>query len=361
MVRLIIFFILVIPLTVFADEAITGDALKSWLAEAEHEHQQHSKEIKSNKLHELLGQNNTKEIKTEKKEGLKPAPESPANTYDFFAKTPPTKPESIPKIPVIKPKTNNNPELKDIKPKTKPEEEKQASDKNRLPYIGQKGKTKTLHANPKKETVGKDPDRYTPPSWRDNNKTQASPIHSGRANPAKKGPVFGIRLGAEFRAKLKRTTTNVEPTLAEFIVVDDVYGDFKMLHKNTKLFARKTLSTSSNRLYFNCVKGITPAGVEFDIEATVTDVTTNKLAGLTGAITTDNKMIKRSVATGAFAAGTEVLKTAPGTSVLGHAASSAADSALSEKEKEADAKLGQAKFVIYVNPQDVFIRVDETF
>ena len=353
MVRIIFLVILLLPVIAFAkSEPITGNSLKNWLSNTESEHNRHSKEVKSNKLHELLIKNKAAEKtvvkKTEAEKKATPLPEEKNDKYNFFVK------EKTDKIePAIK----------------------AAPNKNALPYIEPGGtrtksaqskkKTKIEPAHQKKAVVAKktivDPDRYTPPSWRNSKTKKASPIHSGRSNSSKKGPVFGIRLGTEFRAKLIRTTTNVEPTLAEFIVVDDVYGDFKMLHGNSQLFARKKLSTSSNRLYLNCIKGITPEGVEFEIFATVTDISTNKLAGLTGAITTDNKMMKRSVATGAFAAGSEILKTAPGVSVLGQAATTAASSALSEKQSETDANLGDAQFVIYVNPQEVFIRVDKTF
>lgn len=345
MVRILFLLVLFFPVTSFAeDKAITGDSLKKWLSSTENEHRQHGKEVKSNKLHELLLQN-----KPGKKEGRAAtennvAAEENKNKYNFFVE-PAQKPKPA-KKQVVSPGQKTN--IPYIKPA-------ETAQKN-----GQKTK-KTKTTDFVKKTIKRDPDRYVPPSWANGGNKKASPIHSGTADKSKKGPVFGIRLGTEFRARLVRTTTNVDPTYAEFVVVDDVYGDYKMLHKNTQLFASKKLSTSSNRLYFNTTKGITPEGTEFTLSATVTDTTTNKLAGLTGAITTDNKMMKRSLTTGAFAAGSEIIKSTPGVSVLGQAATTAASTALSETESETDAKLGDAKFVIFVNPQDVLIRVDRTF
>ncbi len=338
MVRIIFLLILFFPLTAFAgDEPLTGDSLKKWLSTTESEHRQHGKEVKSDKLHELLPQKQADVKKPVKTTENKNVNKEKINKYNFFEKT-------EPKV---------KPEPKKIGPYIEPDKP--------LPKPGQVVKPKPSKTKIVKKRIKHDPDRYTPPSWGNSSNTKASPIHSGTADKSKKGPVFGIRLGTEFRARLVRTTTNVDPTYAEFVVVDDVYGDYKVLHKNTQLFASKKLSTSSNRLYFNTTKGITPEGTEFSFTATVTDITTNKLAGLTGAITTDKKMMKRSLATGAFAAGNEVLKATPGVSVLGQAASSAAGAALSETQSEADATLGDAQFVIFVNPQDVFIRVDKTF
>jgi len=345
MVRILILIVLFFPFTIFtasASEPITGDSLKQWLSSTEDEHRQHGKEVKSDKLHELLLQNQSDTKKPNDKTENKVVAEEKDNKYNFFV-NPAQKPK-----PAIKPEPVVTPELKTNIPYIKPGNPAPKKNSNKIIPVNQ---TK----------IKQDPDRYTPPSWVNNSNKKASPIHSGRSDKSKKQPVFGIRLGTEFRARLVRTTTNVDPTFAEFVVVDDVYGDYKMLHKNTQLFASKKLSTSSNRLYFNTTKGITPEGKEFTLSATVTDITTNKLAGLTGAITTDNKMMKRSLATGAFAAGGEVIKSAPGVSILGQAATTAASTALTEKQSETEADLGDPKFVIFVNPQDVFIRVDKTF
>lgn len=336
---------------------MTGEDLHKLLSESEHEHAVHAKEVKSDQLLDLLrvdhGDTDEKPV-TEASPDKDKAPEeslqlpkaieetdrgNKGNKYNFFSGKKPV--ESAPvTVPLGDPDKDENPDI--------PPEE-----------TGKKMKALAKPAPEKRERTANE-DTYIPPSWQFNGGKTSSPIHSSQAD-VKKGPFFGIRLGTEFRAKLIRTTTNIEPTLTEFVVVDDVFGDFKMLQKNTKLYANKKVSNSSNRIYFNTVKGITPDGEEFEINATITDVSTNKLAGLAGAITTDNQLISRSASTGALAAGGEIVKQVASDNVLGAAATAAADSAMTEKEEEAKAKYGDPSFVIFVNPQDAFIRVDETF
>ena len=362
MVRVLyILFMVLIPLCVMANQKpLTGDDLRRLLSDSENEHAVHARELKSNRLHELLKPVPEDEETAPKKEttpdegtatdehlalpkAIEDKPKATENNFKFFSNPTPPRTKDISKQPLVS--SVDSP----------------AEDKEHAQTVSDVKKTHpTADSKPKRRTPVHDEDRYVPPSWQFSAGRKASPIHSAQAD-VKKGPFFGIRLGTEFRAKLIRTTTNIEPTLTEFVVTDDVFGDFKMLSKNTKLYADKNVSDSSNRIYFNTVKGITPDGEEFEINATITDVSVNKLAGLTGAITTDNKLLSRSASNGAIAAGGEFVKQLASDSILGTAASAAAETAISEKEDESDARLGKAKFVIFVNPQEVFIRVDESF
>jgi len=358
MVRTLIYTLCItlIPLFVLASQKpLTGEGLRQLLSGSENEHAVHNKELKSNRLHELLKPTPEDEVEKPVTETTPESPNPPeqhlelpraiddkdeggrGKQYNFFKE--PVKPEHTQAQDIIKDQgVTVDADQPDQRPKNKDRKK----------------------STPKPPPRANDEDRYVPPSWQYNAGKKASPIHSAQAE-IKKGPFFGIRLGTEFRAKLIRTTTNIEPTLAEFIVVDEVFGDFKMMQKSTKIYAEKKVSNSSNRIYFNTVKGITPDGEEFEMKGTITDVSTHKLAGLAGAITTDNELINRSASSGAFAAGGEFIKQVASDNVLGSAVGAAADTALSEKEEETKAKYGDASFVIFVNPQDAFIRVDETF
>ena len=177
------------------------------------------------------------------------------------------------------------------------------------------------------------------------------------------GPLFGIRMGTEIRAKLVRATTNVEPGATEFITTSDCFGDYKNLPAGTKIFFNKAVASGSNRLYFGTASGlnaITPEGEEFTIICSVSDITINKQLGLVGAITTDEKIIQRSLAAGSFAAGKSVVNSLGG-NIAAEVAGAVADTALGEKEALSDASLREASFVILVSPQDVYIRVDKSF
>lgn len=199
-------------------------------------------------------------------------------------------------------------------------------------------------------------DRYVPPSWsalRKAGKVQES--KSSRSS----GPFFGIRLGTKFRAEIKQVVTNVESNLAEIHVVHDVIGDYGVMASGTKIYARKALNSGTNRLEMVTSHGITPQGREFRIKAIVLDI--NKSAGLSGAVTTDGNMAKRSAGQGAFEVGRTLVSKLNDGSIVGAGVEAAAENALEEKQDEVDKELRRPLYTITVQPQEFFIRVEQTF
>lgn len=178
--------------------------------------------------------------------------------------------------------------------------------------------------------------------------------------PSRKGrKYFGITIGTWSKARLNRNTTNVEPGLIELTLTDAVHGKRKTLDAGTLFFAKKSLNNGTKRLELLIVKGITPDGKEFKVRGLIFD--TNKVSGLRGIIDTDENMIaQNSLNTGLLAFGGAAAKEVSKVNPIGSALGDGLGSVITDSRKAA--KAGQVDIVtIYVSPQDLFIRFDESF
>jgi len=171
---------------------------------------------------------------------------------------------------------------------------------------------------------------------------------------------FGIRLGTWMEGNINRNTSNAEPGLVEITLTADIIGDKKTLKTGTLLFAQKQFNASTKRLEMMVQKGITPSGQEFKIAGLIFD--TQKVSGLSGIVDMDNaNSVKRGASKGLIAAaGTAAAKSAAGATPFGSAASASVDSVLQDQSNVVEQTTGQ-QLTIYVSPQPLLIRVDQTF
>jgi len=351
MVKTLIFLLccFVVPLAFAGTDKIDGDTLKFLLAPAESEHARHRNDLNADEMHLLI----------QKKQGQLLKKKDQKNAV------------KTPELEVGRPDSSSAPEDEDKKKGPGngqngeggwPEDINKANSATPEPDEERAGSSKNKSSD--KQKPKKKKYRRVPPNWGTTGTNTVLPVkvYSDEVKTTS-GPLFGIRMGTEIRAKLVRATTNVEPGATEFITTSDCFGDYKNLPVGTKIFLNKAVATGSNRLYFGSASGlnaITPEGKEFTIMCSVTDITINKQLGLVGAITTDEKIIQRSLAAGTFAAGKSVVNSLSG-NVAAEVAGAVADTALGEKEAQSDASLREATFVILVSPQDVYIRVDKSF
>lgn len=356
MVKALIFLLCCfVPLAFAGKDKIDGDTLKFILAPAESEHARHRNDLNADEMHLLIQkkQEQEKSVAQQHDQGFVSAPEeeepgsslAPEDEAGNGQNGGNGWPEDINKANLARPE-----EKESGSSSAATEEERSGSSNKNKASDKQKPKKKNY--------------RRMPPNWNMIDIKTVVPVNvysdEVKTTP---GPLFGIRMGTEIRAKLVRATTNVEPGATEFITTSDCFGDYKNLPVGTKIFFNKTVASGSNRLYFGSSGGlnaITPEGEEFTIICSVADITINKQLGLVGAITTDEKIIQRSIAAGTFAAGKSVVSSLSG-NIAAEVAGAVADTALGEKEAQSDASLRKATFVILVSPQDVYIRVDKSF
>lgn len=174
-----------------------------------------------------------------------------------------------------------------------------------------------------------------------------------------KSNAFGIRLGTWMDGKINRNTSSAEPGLVEILLTTDVIGDRKTLRAGTILFAQKQLNAATKRLEMLVVKGITPDGEEFKLTGLVFD--TVKVSGLSGIVDVDNdKTMKRGASKGLLAAVGAATKASVGSTPLGSAAEATADSVLQDQRNVVEQTTSQ-QLTIYVGPQPLLIRVDQSF
>lgn len=319
------------------ERQLDGDNLQQILNPAERKHYVHSKELKSDEMHLLLKQRPPKANK-KSTEGASADVNKTANPHKKRG----AKDENF---------TNPKGFIEDPVGSGTIEDKESEKQSFRSP-LSKLNKPKVY----KRATT----DRYIPPSWKSGQNRSAA-LGSFKSDRKKKsrGPYFGIRLGEKIRAYLPQVTTNVEQNLTEIWIKQDVFGDYKTMPKDTKLYCKKTLNPGSNRLELLAVKGITPQGEEFKLKGIILDI--NSVAGLVGAISTDGNTGKRSIASGVFGVGEALAPILNDGSIVGAGVEAAAENALKEKAVETAKSLNKATYTIYVNPQKIQIRVEETF
>ena len=324
------------------DEQMDGDSLRKILNPSERDHYIHSKEIKSDEMHLLLRKRSPKNNDNRVSSDNPDTSRSPKHAGSDIAEKP------------LK-GNNTNPVTPAGPSPTETESGSQSFDRQN-PTSQQTGNLR--NATSSRKTKSKD--RYIPPSWTNSAARQAA-LGGFQTDSIKKseGPFFGIRMGTKIRAYLTQITTNVEQNLAEVRVEQDVFGDYRVLEKGTKLYCKKSLNPGTKKLELLAVKGITPQGEEFKLNAIVLDI--NNAAGLVGAVSTDGKTTKRSLAAGVFGVGEALMPMLNDGSAIGAGVEAAAENALEEKETETDVTLNKPSYIIYVNPQEIKIRVEKTF
>jgi len=170
---------------------------------------------------------------------------------------------------------------------------------------------------------------------------------------------FGIRRGTWIKAELRRDINNAEPGDVELYLSQEIYGTKHTLPADTQLFANKGLNTATQRLDMLTTYAITPSGREFVLKARIYD--TFKVSGLVGIIDADDSKIAMSGATASLTAlGTGVLKEVGGGSVVGNALSKGGQSIINDQSNASKLETDQ-QVTIFVAPQSILLRVEETF
>ncbi len=170
---------------------------------------------------------------------------------------------------------------------------------------------------------------------------------------------FGIRRGTWIKAELRRDINNAEPGDVELYLSQEIYGTKHTLPLDTQLFANKGLNTATQRLDMLTTYAITPSGREFVLKARIYD--TFKVSGLVGIIDADDSKIAERGATSSLAAlGTGVLSEVGGGSVVGNALSKGGQSIINDQSNASKLET-QQQITIFVAPQSILLRVEETF
>lgn len=170
---------------------------------------------------------------------------------------------------------------------------------------------------------------------------------------------FGIRRGTWIKAELRRDINNAEPGDVELYLSQEIYGSKHTLPLDTQLFANKGLNTATQRLDMLTTYAITPSGREFVLKARIYD--TSKISGLVGIIDADDSKIAERGATSSLAAlGTGVLNEVGGGSVVGNALSKGGQSIIKDQQNSSTLETNQ-QITIFVAPQSILLRVEETF
>jgi Bacterial conjugation TrbI-like protein len=187
--------------------------------------------------------------------------------------------------------------------------------------------------------------------------TEAAMRTSGVSVSTKK---FGIPLGSWFRVRLARNVSNAESGQVELTTTEDVPGNARTLPAGTVFFADKAFNSGTKRLDCRLARGITPKGVEFTVRASCFDL--QKQAGLNGVVSFDEKaVVNTGVQKGTLAALRSVARNMAGTTgAVVAGASGAADSVLNDASQAAE-QIASSPYTIYVAPQDILVRVDESF
>ena len=170
---------------------------------------------------------------------------------------------------------------------------------------------------------------------------------------------FGIRRGTWIKAELRRDINNAEPGDVELYLSQEIYGTKHTLPVDTQLFANKGLNTATQRLDMLTTYAITPSGREFVLKARIYD--TFKVSGLIGIIDTDDSKIAQRGTTSALAAlGNGVLSEVGAGSAVGNALSKGGQSIINDQKNASTLDTAQ-QITIFVAPQPILLRVEETF
>ena len=170
---------------------------------------------------------------------------------------------------------------------------------------------------------------------------------------------FGIRRGTWIKAELRRDINNAEPGDVELYISQEIYGKKHTLPVDTQLFANKGLNTATQRLDMLTTYAITPTGREFVLKARIYD--TFKVSGLVGIIDADDSKIAMSGATSSLAAlGTGILNEVGGSNLVGSALSKGGQSIINDQQNASQLET-EKQITIFVAPQSILLRVEETF
>lgn len=323
-------------------ESLNGDKLREILRKAEQEHARRQRDLKYDEMHQLYrvtprkgqgaDQDSAGPDRNEKEKGAAPKEQAP---------------------PGVRVEAGGY---------TDGHVEKSTEQDSADPKAGVGGgasaKTAPVSATPATNRVGRyTRDRYVPRP----NGTAQSVRGGGFAvdQVTPQGPYFGIRMGTRIRAEIRQPVTNAERNLCEIYIMQDVHGEIEIMPAGTIIFAAKQFNTGTNKLEVSTVKGITPKGEEFKIDAYGKDAM--GVAGLSGTITTDGKAGKRSVSRGAFEVSKGMASALNNGTVVGVGVEAATKNLLSEKESETAKQLNQPQFIIRVDPQPVILMVEKTF
>lgn len=170
---------------------------------------------------------------------------------------------------------------------------------------------------------------------------------------------YGIRIGTWMEGSINRNTSSAEPGLVEIALTADVIGDKRTLKAGTMLFAQKQYNTATGRLEMITQNAVTPSGQEFKVAGLIFDTT--KVSGLSGIISNDaKKSVNRGMQKGLLAAAATTVRSLGGASPLAGGVGTAAESMIKDRDSLVDQATEQ-QITVYVSPQPVLIRVEQTF
>ena len=170
---------------------------------------------------------------------------------------------------------------------------------------------------------------------------------------------YGILRGTWIKAELRRNINNAEPGDVELYISQEVHGEKNSLPVDTQLFAAKALNNATQRLDMLTTYAITPDGREFELKARIYDTT--KVSGLVGIIDADeSKIAERGTSKGLAALGSSVLGEVGGQNVIGRGLAKGGQSIINDSQRASQLDT-QQQITIFVAPQPILLRVEETF
>jgi type IV secretory pathway VirB10-like protein len=170
---------------------------------------------------------------------------------------------------------------------------------------------------------------------------------------------YGIRRGTWIKAELRRNINNAEPGDVELYVSQNVHGDKKTLSIDTQLFAAKAFTSATQRLDLLTTYAITPKGREFVLKARIYDL--HKVSGLIGIIdANESKIAERGATKGLSAMGSSILGEVSSQSIIAQGFAKGGQSMIQDSQRASQLATRQ-QITIFVAPQPILLRVEETF
>ncbi|MDI9347370.1 MAG: conjugative transposon protein TraM [Methylacidiphilales bacterium] len=167
---------------------------------------------------------------------------------------------------------------------------------------------------------------------------------------------YGISWGTWARASLNRTVNSHDNAAIEIYTSEDIVGKYRIIPKGSLLTGRHVLNTVTNRLTMQIIKGITPEGKEFIVQASIFDI--EKRNGLQGyeinPIDKTQQALQKGVQTTTGAVLQQVL------SPINPLAAGLVTTGQELLNQELDQPKTKSVANIRVDPQSIFLRIDES-
>lgn len=200
---------------------------------------------------------------------------------------------------------------------------------------------------------------YIPPSLRSGSGSGSIRNGAQTSFPKDGAITFDIKRGSEIKVTLAKSASSIQHGYVKLRVLTSVEGRKQILPAGSILFARTKAVKGSNRLFAQINSGITPDGLEFNMQGSV--VAMDGQPGFAGIIQNDGKAMDRAVGEGGKSFSESIVESIPSDSVAAEALKSSASALLGEKNNQVAQENGEEHYIVLASPQDAIVEVEKTF